>query len=516
MAKLTRPTSFQVVGGALTLAEIGGFGNETIVGLRELEVANGQRVTVKRYEGGSPELPLLDYIYVAGATNDDDGGSIIRKTDGSGVFKYIGLQKPSVELYGAYGDGVHDDAPAIMRAAEVHLDLHFFGDVYNLKSSIQFKLNNQKFHLGRSTLQRERSSEERTAGTSVNLFDYTVSWREHCHVIGGTLRAHASDRGFVHGVYSVATIYSAVTNFESVTFDRSLGICVYANTILCKFSFCTFGVYGTAGAIHMHIRQNGQPPVGSNLTPNGNTWEFCRFFHATGVEYGIELGDGFMNSFIACDYEQNSPSVAMVNNKGSFLTTFEYCWSESNTGASFLRLAMDSGGVTQGPLIQTFRNCWLKAHTGNTCITNSATQNISVEYIGCAGAGWADLPLTKVSGVSDAEAKRFQKVKGCRFTGKDTEFSPNSETVPTMTAYQFDLRSTAGALNASIVADSSRLNFRHDLGASFQTLDGKKTYCSIVTTETGAQARFLSQNGTEMKLQPPTDGTPGPAQWTAV
>ncbi|WP_318365580.1 hypothetical protein, partial [Enterobacter sp.] len=376
-------------------------------------------------------------------------------------------------------------------------------------------MQRQVIKWGKNTrIVRKRTASERAAGTVVYIFDYTLSYREHCEIHGGVYAAAPGDEGFVDGIHSLPTIYVATNHFSGATFERSLRKSIYANTILCKFSFCLFGIGGTPGASHMHYHQNGQALVGSNLTSNFNTFEFCRFFNASGVDYATEVGDGFMINFLSCDFETNNAAVATVNNKGAYLVTFEFSWAERNGGVSFLRCAMDTTGANQGPLNQVFRNCWIKLDgSGNTCITNSATQNFNVSYERCAGSSYSGKVLTKVTGLPD-DYSLYQSVQGCRFVGWSKQ-DDNDYMFGKLSTNTLSLKDTAGAINSLITGTASRMIMRHATGVSIQDMSGN-VIGEIITTATGTQFRGKSQNGVSMKLQPPTDGVPGNAQWTVV
>ncbi|WP_318357695.1 hypothetical protein [Enterobacter sp.] len=487
----------------------------TIAALRTIEpTQDKQWIDVEKYWDDSLPAQGTYWHDASDVTSADNGGTII-VTAGGKRWKFKG--DPTVETYGAYGDRVHDDWQAIMRAAAVEYKVDFGSPEYAIGGELQFILQAQVFNLGSAVLERFRTPAERAAGTNVNLFRQVLTYREHCEMIGGILRAHPTDAGFVFGIFSQPTVYISHLYCKGVNFDKSLRICVYANDILCIYDGCTFGIFGTAGAIHMHYKYNGQTLVGSNLTSNANTWKFCRFFNAKGVDFAIEIGDGFMNNFFVCDFEQNNVAIATINNKGAFLTNIDGSWGERNTGLSFLRLEMDTTGSLQGPMVQVYRNCWLKLSASNTCLTNSATQNMSVLYESCAGSDYAGKPLTKITGVAD-DSDQFQTVINCQFTGWT-----GSSKVPTKASMfgnlqtpLLGLRDSAGALRATLTASLSRANIRHANGVAFQSEDGAVTYAEVVTTADGTQIRARSKDGSTMwKLQPPASGTtPTAAQWT--
>lgn len=480
----------------------------TIATLRTIEPTSpGQWVDVAGYYSDSKPFHG-SYVYDADDTTSPDNGGTIIVTTGGKRWKWNFIAGPTVETYGAYGDG-RDDSSAFTRCIAAEDVIRFYGELYGVLN-LQPVRNNQSFEGGSTSELRIVTSGSAQAAA----FSFVLTHRE-----GVTYRdfAISSDTpGLGKGFYSPITTYVANPTIEKVNFKASLGFAIDANLVLANVRDCWFGVEGTRGASYQHIRCAGQAPTGSNLTTNANIFENCRFFRSNSA-YGIDVQNGLQCIFRNCDFETNNNTAGIIRIAGVLMAHFDKCWWERNDGAQLVKVQMDSTGTLQGFQVISFDKCWIKlGGTGNTCVLLSDTANFNVSFTHCAGTGFASKNLFMLN----ATANPLQ----CLLAFVDN-YLVGFTLLTQRTGWMYQLgvnmlqfRDTvAGTLQGTVTASATRVIISQDFGVTIQKQDGT-IIGEIVTTSTGSQLRLKSQDGTTMwKLQPPTSGsTPTAAQWTAV
>ena len=480
----------------------------SIADLRTVEpTVDGQWIDVARYYTDSKPFHG-SYVYDAADTTTADNGGTVIVTVGGKRWKWRFISEPTVETYGAYGDG-RDDSAAFSRCIAAEDVVRFYGDLYGVLN-LQPVRNNQSFEGGATTELRIITGGSAAAAA----FSFVLTYRE-----GVTYRdfAISSDTpGLGKGFYSPSSIYAANLTVENVNFKASLGFAIDANLILANVRDCWFGLEGTLGASYQHIRCTGQTPTGSNLTTNANIFENCRFFRSNSA-YGIDVQNGLQCIFRNCDFEANNNTAGLIRVAGVLMAHFDKCWWERNAGAQLVKVQMDGTGTLQGCQVITFDKCWIKLDgSGNTCVLLSDTANFNVAFTHCAGTGFSGKNLFMV----DATANPLQSLKTFmdNYLVGFTLIPQNTAWLYRMGVNLLEFRDTVtGAKLGGITATSTRVVIAHNTGVLIQTQAGV-IIGEIVPTATGSQLRLLSQDGTTMwKLQPPTSGsTPTAAQWTPV
>ncbi|MEQ2013964.1 phage tailspike protein [Escherichia albertii] len=482
---------------------------QTISDLRSTEPDfDKQWIDVEKYWSDSLP-PQGTYWYDASDTTSADNGGTIIVTAGGKRWKFAG--RPTVETFGAYADGTHDDAAAIRRCIDSMDKVEFPGAKYLVLSPLEPKRSGQIFQ-GAGTTQI--IGQLVSPATSFDIFRYTLSYREGVQFRDFNLVS--ANPGVGKGFFSPSSLYVANPVFVNVNFQASLLFGIDANLILATFKECRFGLEGTLGTTYQHIRCAGQAPVGSALTTNANIFENCRFFRSNSA-YGIDIVNGLQIIFRNCDFETNNNTAGPIRIAGMLTAHFDKCWWERDGGVQLVKVQMDSTGTTQGCPVITFDKCWIKLDgTGNTCVLLSDTPNFNVSFTNCAGTGFAGKNLFMV----DATANPLQFLKAFM-----DNYLVGFTLIPQSTAWLYQMgvnllefRDTVtGAKLGGITATSTRVVIAHNTGVLIQTQAGV-IIGEIVPTATGSQLRLLSQDGTTMwKLQPPTSGTtPTAAQWTPV
>lgn len=482
---------------------------KTIAELRSTEPDfDKQWIDAEKYHDDS-DYPQGSYWFDASdSTTEDNGGTVI-VTAGGNRWKFIGT--PSVETYGAYADGIHDDSDAIINCAKNERIVNFYSAQYLTTKSFQFEKQNQEFHIGKGTMIYRKLLNAEMHG---HIIDITAKYKEHCKVYGGIFGAHSSNIGKVTAIHSPADNYIAAALFEGSTFEKSLRYGVDGNIILCEFNHCRFGTQGESSASYQHVRAIGEGLIGSALTSNANTFNFCRFMNASGVDYGFEAADGYKFIFNDCDVELNNSSKATFKSYGIYLFKFNSCWFERNAGKSLLECSMDTSGSLQGALVNVFDSCWIKLdRPNNECVVYSTTQNFNIAFKNCAGTGFANKSLFKVDGLSDNYLPYLVSFDGNRFVG----FSMLSNNVTfnaEVTSVLMTIRNSAGATKAAITISGESASIRADGGMNFERLDG--TTISVIRRNGGNGTEFIgfSPDGRQYVLKVPNGG--GVATWSQV
>ncbi|KHS86509.1 hypothetical protein [Pectobacterium carotovorum] len=475
----------------------------TISALRTVEpLFDKQWINVEKYWDDSLH-PLGTYWYDAtDITSSDNGGTVIVTTLGA-RWKYVGA--PTVETYGAYGDGVHDDAAAIRRCIAAEDAINFPGEQYLVISPIEPLRTKQIFQgAGTTALIGDVVS----PAVSFSIFEFTLNWREGVQFRDMVLKSRTPGVG--RGVYSPSSIYVANAFFGNVSFDASLEIGIDANLILCEVGQCRFGLEGTRGASFQAIRSVGQSVVGSNYITNANTIKNSRFFNSNSG-YAIEFVNGIQCVFDSCDFESNGNTLGTVRVAGMLSAYFNKCWYERNSGRSFVSAGMDSVGTIQGVQVLSVNACWIKLENDNKEIVHATTTNVNISITDCAGTGFSGRNLFSIN-ESNNPMTYLRDFRNNYFVGFSL-LPQNTGYAAEMGVGILDLRDSAGAKNAIISASSSRLTMAHNNGLGVQKQDGT-VFFEVVTTATGTQIRGRSADGTMYKLQPPNGG--GAATWTGV
>lgn len=498
IANLAASDGYKYIGKCATIAE-----------LRTTEPATAnQTILVQKYYSDSLISQGQYYYDATDTTSIDNGGSVIVTTGGK-RWKFSG--QATVETYGAYADGVKDDAAAFRRCIDAEDLILFLRKQYLILSPLEPKRSGQVFQGGGPT---KLIGQLVAPATSFDIFSYTLSYREGVQFRDFNLVS--ANPGVGKGFYSPSSLYVANPIFQNVGFQCSLQFGIDANLILATIKECRFGLEGTLGASYMHIRSTGQAPVGSALTTNANIVENCRFFKSNSA-YGIDFVNGLQIIFRNCDFETNTNTAGIIRVAGMLTAHFDKCWWERNDGAQLVKVQMDSTGTTQGCPVISFDKCWIKLDgTGNTCVLLSDTPNFNVSFTHCAGTQFAGKNLFMIN----ATANPLQYLK-CFLDNYFVGFT----LLPQNTAWMYELgvnllefRDTvAGTLLASVTANTTRVVLSHNTGVLIQKQNGT-IIAEIVSTATGTQIRALSQDGTTLwKLQPPTSGsTATAAQWTVV
>lgn len=476
----------------------------TIASLRAIEPsADKQWIDVAKYWVDS-KAPQGSYWYDASdTTTADNGGSVIVTTGGK-RWKFIG--SPTVETYGAYGDGTHDDAAAFIRCIAAEDTISFSAPKYIIGSPLQPVRSQQIF--------QGHGGTKLSAPAGGNIFEFVLTYREGVQFRDFALMSEVPGTG--KGFYSPSSIYIANPVMSNLNFHASLQFAIDANLILAVIRDCRFGLEGTLGSSYQHVRSTGQAPVGSALTTNANLWENCRFFRSNSP-YGIDVVNGLQQIWHNCDFETNNNTAGILRVAGILSTHFDKCWWERNAGVALVKVQMDSTGTTQGCPVISFDKCWIKIDgTGNTCVLLSDTNNFNVSFTHCTGTGFSGKALFKIDSTVDPLA--FLKNFSDNYLVGWNTFTQNNTWFPEVRTNSIEYDdATTGARLAKTIANSTRYIISHNTGLTIQDSLGT-VYAEIVVTGTGVQFRARSQDGSTMwKLQPPTSGvTPTAAQWTTV
>lgn len=475
----------------------------TVADLRITEPTSpNQWIDVTSYTASSKHAQGTYRYDATDSTSADNAGTIIVTTAGA-RWKFIGT--PTVETYGAYGDGTTPDSTAIKRCIQAEDKVIFGPRKYNIDSSLQPVRTQQIFQGAAGTIL--------TTLTGGRIFEFILTYREGVQFRDFTLMSETPGSGI--GFYSTSAVYIANPVLQNINFHASLSHAINANMILEVVRDCRFGLEGTLGASYQHILMAGQAPTGSNLTTNAGLYENCRFFRSNSA-YGIDMVNGLQKIFVNCDFETNNNTAGIIRQAGMLSFHFDKCWWERNAGVQLVKVQMDSVGTLQGNAVTTFDKCWIKLDgTGNTCVLLSDTPNFNVSFTHCAGTGFAGKNLFMVN----ATANPLQYLKSFM-----DNYFVGFTLLPQNTAWLYELgvnllefRDTVtGAKLGVITANSNRAVLAHDVGLAIQKQDGT-LLCELVITATGLQIRARGQDGTMWKLQPPTSGsTPTAAQWTVV
>lgn len=458
------------------------------------------------YADSKPAQGLYEPM-LGDVTSADNEGTVIV---GAGGLRWRFVGAPTVETYGAYRDGVTPDANAFKRCILFEDKVLMLAGTYNIEQPLQPQRSHQIF----------QGAGKGAGGTVLitrnggNIFEYQLTYREGVHY--RDFKLMSSTPGTGKGFYSPSSIYMANPTFSNLNFDASLAFGIDANLVLAAGRDCWFGLEGTRGASHQHIRASGQSLVGSNLTTNANYWENCRFYRSNSA-YGIDVVNGYMWHFHDCYWETNINSAGPVRIAGILGAYFTGCGWERNTGLAPIKVQMDSSGVTQGVMVLAVHKCQIKLDdASNTCAVVSDTANFNLSVKDCTGTAFSGLPFFKIGATSNplANLKGWSDnyLVGFSLFPQNIEWMPELRT----NAVEFDDIVT-GARLGKITANTTRLIISHNTGVTIQDSLGT-VYAEIVITATGVQFRARSQDGSTMwKLQPPTSGTtPTAAQWTVV
>lgn len=480
---------------------------QNIAQLRTIEPsAPSQWIDVEAYVTGGRSFNG-SYVYDATDTTTADNGGTVIVTSGGARWKWNFLLGPTVETYGAQGDGVTPDADAIKRCIVAEGTIRFSANrKYIVESPLQ-PLRSQQMFVG------EGGTILSTPG-STNIFEYVLTYREGVQFRDFALMSEVPGTG--KGFYSPSSIYIANPVMQNLNFHASLAFGIDANIILAVVRDCRFGLEGTLGAQYQHVRATGQAPVGSNLTSNANIFENCRFFRSNSA-YGADCVNGLQYIFRNCDFETNNNSAGIIRQAGMLSFHFDKCWWERNAGVQLVKVQMDSSGTAQGNAVTSFDKCWIKLDgTGNTAVVVSDTPNFNIAFTHCTGTGFAGKQLFIV-GVTNNPLQYLRFFSDNYLVGFTTQ-PQNGTWVPELrtNAIEFD-NTVDGSRLGKITATSSRVVISHNTGVIVQDESGS-IIAEIVRTATGTQFRARSQDGsTVWKLQPPTSGTtPTAAQWTTV
>lgn len=478
----------------------------TIADLRTVEPATPkQSILVQKYASDSVISQGQYYYDDTDTTSADNGGSIIVTTGGK-RWKYSG--QATVETYGAYADGLTDDAAAIRRCIDAEDLVLFLRKKYLVLSPLEPKRSGQVFLGGGPT---QLIGKLVAPAVSFDIFSYTLSYREGVQFRDFNLVS--ANPGVGKGFYSPSSLYVANPIFQNIGFQCSLQFGIDANLILATLKECRFGLEGTLGASYQHIRCTGQAPIGSALTSNANIIENCRFFRSN-TAYGIDVINGLQIIFRNCDFETNTNTAGIIRIAGMLTAHFDKCWWERNDGVQLVKVQMDSTGTTQGCPVITFDKCWIKLDgAGNTCVLLSDTPNFNVSFTHCAGTQFAGKNLFMIN--STANPLQYLKSFMDNYLVGFTLLPQNTAWLYELGVNLLEFRDTVtGAKLGVITANSNRVVLAHDVGLAVQKQDGT-LLCELVITATGLQIRARGQDGTMWKLQPPTSGTtPTAAQWT--
>ncbi|WP_415318594.1 hypothetical protein ACISAP_13505 [Citrobacter amalonaticus] len=204
-------------------------------------------------------------------------------------------------------------------------------------------------------------------------------------------------------------------------------------------------------------------------------------------------------------------SAGSIRVGGILSVYFRNCWWERSGGRCLLKVQMDSVGTLQSVPVVSFDGCWMKLGTGNTEVVYSDTINTTLAFTNCAGSGFSERNLFTIG--SQENPLRYLRDFSNNYLVGFLIFPQNTMFGYEIGACQFDLRDTAGAKNATLLATASRFVTQHDVGMALQKVDNS-LIMEVVSTPTGTEIRAMAQNGTVLKLKPPTNGVPGAAQWT--
>jgi len=118
---------------------------DTVAALRAVAAGSTQYAQVMGYYSAG-DIGVRTYRYVAGSSSPDDGGAVIAPNVGTGRWLIEWDGKPlSVRVFGAKGDGVFNDAPAVISAQTWALSM-------NLKTGILFTHVPTFYNLGNDAL----------------------------------------------------------------------------------------------------------------------------------------------------------------------------------------------------------------------------------------------------------------------------------------------------------------------------------------------------------------------------
>ncbi|EQC1555999.1 hypothetical protein ACY2PI_002272 [Citrobacter amalonaticus] len=472
----------------------------TIAALRSIEpTANKQWIDVEKYwEDSLP--PQGTYWHDASDTTSEDNGGTIIVTVGGKRWKFIG--QPTVETYGAYGDGAHDDGPAVKLCINAEDVIRFTTKTYLIRTPFQpvrikqiFEGNNARF-------------ESDFINGQVGIIAYSLSYRDGAQFKDMTFASRVAGSGA--GVYSPTSLYVANTFFKNISFEASLACGINANIISNEIHQCRFGLDGLLGSSFQAIRSIGEPPQGSVLTTNNNYIKGGRFFRSNSA-YCVEFINGVHIVFEDCDFETNTNSAGSIRVGGILSVYFRNCWWERSGGRCLLKVQMDSVGTLQSVPVVSFDGCWMKLGPGNTEVVYSDTINTTLAFTNCAGSGFSERNLFTIG--SQENPLQYLRDFSNNYLVGFLIFPQNTMFGYEIGACQFDLRDTAGAKNATLLATASRFVTQHDVGMALQKVDNS-LIMEVVSTPTGTEIRAMAQNGTVLKLKPPTNGVPGAAQWT--
>ncbi|WP_254303725.1 hypothetical protein [Citrobacter amalonaticus] len=472
----------------------------TVSALRTTEPTyDKQWIDVEKYwEDSLP--PQGSYWYDASDTTSTDNGGTVIVTAGGKRWKFIG--QPTVETYGAYGDSVHDDGPAIKSCITTEDVIRFSTKTYFVQTPFQPVRSKQIFEGNNARFESDFSSGQ------LGIIVYSLNYREGTQFKNMTFASRVPGVG--SGVYSPDSIYVANTFFKNVSFEASLAFGINANLISNEIHQSRFGLEGTLGTSFQAIRSIGQPPQGSALTTNNNYIKGGRFFRSNSA-YCVEFINGVHIVFEDCDFETNTNTAGSIRVGGILSVYFRNCWWERSGGRSLLKVQMDSVGTLQSVPVVSFDGCWIKLEAGNTEVVYSDTVNTTLAFTNCAGTGFAGRNLFTIG--TSANPLQYLRDFSNNYLVGFSMFPQNTMFGYEIGACLFELRDTAGAKNATLLATPSRFVTQHDVGMVLQKVDNS-LIMEVVMTATGTQIRAMSQNGTLMKLQPPTNGVPGAAQWT--
>lgn len=473
----------------------------TIAALRTTEPTyDKQWIDVEKYWTDSL-APQGTYWYDASDTTSADNGGTIIVTAGGKRWKFKG--KPTVETYGAYGDGAHDDADSIRSCISSEDVIVFSTKTYLLLSSFQPVRSKQIFEGNNAKL-------ESTFPSGMNgIIEYSLNYREGVQYKDMTFASRSAGTG--SGIYSPSSIYVANSFFKNVSFEASLAVGINANIISCEIHQSRFGLEGTVGASFQAIRSSGQAPQGSNLTTNNNYIKGCRFFRSNSA-YCVDFVNGVHIVFQDCDFETNTNSAGCIRVAGILSVYFRNCWWERSGGRCLVKIQMDSVGNLQGVPVVSFDGCWIKLEASNTEVVYSDTVNTTLAFTNCCGTGYAGRNLFMIN-TSANHLGYLRDFANNYFVGFSL-FPQNTNFAYEMGTSLLELRDTAGTKHSTLSADSNRVLVQHDLGLALRTQTGGVYILEVVLANGATEIRGRDANGAIYKLRVPTGG--GAATWVAA
>jgi hypothetical protein len=362
-AALSQPTGSSKVGGSDQIVS-------SIAALRALlKTSSSKNAYVTGYYAAGDGGGGAYYYDATDTTTAENGGTIIVASDG-GRWKLASSASVNVKVFGAKGDEIADDAPAIRAAIAVgyatQASVLFPAGIYKIGSPITIP--------GQVYLRGEGGfNTSCLVGASSAIFTYASM--DLCRF--EKLSFRASVAGCMAFKQTTLTSYTSNCVWKDCDFFYSLTECIYGNLIICTIDGNAFGYHGPAApsqTAHRHIYSKGDSAGGS--TTNINRISNNKFYNANGVTESCYFESGYRLNIYNNVYETNISRALTL--AGMHDISISQNWFENNSNQYVIALTNNTANtignyvcdINNNEFVSNFSGAYIALVSGSSVISS--------------------------------------------------------------------------------------------------------------------------------------------------